>query len=59
MNGKGRVALYAIYYRSKRLTKPGTEYEAKMDLLRLNSLFLHLEIREIKERRGRVAPERK
>lgn len=56
---KGRVALYAIYYRKKRLTKPGTEYEARMDLLRLNSLFLHLEIREITQRRGRGALERK
>ncbi|WP_158302022.1 hypothetical protein [Paenibacillus mesophilus] len=38
--------MFAVYYDKKRLTKPGTEYEARMDLLRLQSMFLNLQVRE-------------
>lgn len=43
---EGRMRLFAVYYDKKRLTKPGTEYEARMDLLRLQSMFLNLQVRE-------------
>lgn len=43
---EGRMRLFAVYYDKKRLTKPGTEYEARMDLLRLQAMFLNLHIRE-------------
>lgn len=38
--------MFAVYYDQRRLTKPGTEYEARMDLMRLQALFLHLVIRQ-------------
>ncbi|MDF2663025.1 MAG: hypothetical protein K0Q94_5816 [Paenibacillus sp.] len=43
---EGRMRLFAVYYDKKRLTKPGTEYEARMDLLRLQAMFLNLQVRE-------------
>ncbi|MEF3303822.1 hypothetical protein [Paenibacillus sp. GYB003] len=41
--------MFAVYYDNKRLTKPGTEYEARMDLLRLQAMFLNLEVRECRK----------
>ncbi|RKN86839.1 hypothetical protein D7M11_02480 [Paenibacillus ginsengarvi] len=38
--------LFAVYYDEKRLTKPSTEYEARMDLLRLQPVFQNLSVRE-------------
>jgi len=40
--------MFAVFYRSKRLTRMGTEYEARMELVRLQDYFLNLKIRECK-----------
>lgn len=40
------MRLFAVYYDKKRLTRPGTEYEARMDLLRLQHVFLNLIVKE-------------
>ncbi|GAA3404079.1 hypothetical protein GCM10020370_22160 [Paenibacillus hodogayensis] len=41
--------MFAVYYDTKRLTKPGTEYEARMDLIRLQAMFLNLKIEECRK----------
>lgn len=43
------MRLFAVYYDKKRLTRPGTEYEARMDLLRLKAVFLNLKVKECRK----------
>ncbi|PYI51058.1 hypothetical protein [Paenibacillus flagellatus] len=38
--------MYAVFYRSRRLTRPGPLTLAQIDLLRLKDVLLNLEIRE-------------
>ncbi|MDF2725201.1 MAG: hypothetical protein K0Q59_4876 [Paenibacillus sp.] len=51
---RGKMGLFAVYYNKVRLTKPGTEYEARMDLLRLRPIFLNLIVKECVAGKGTV-----
>ncbi len=43
--------MFAVFYGKKRLTRVGSEYEARMELFRLRDYFLNLKIKECTHRK--------